>query len=408
MTPRSSSSSATTTTTGVVGYDDASHNDGGGSNNGRMRNRRRANCQIIYVLGVEGSIHHGFMPVIKSLAERQIDVRTGTPYRVVKGSEALRAAIFRPSSSSSSSGGLGGCTAPRDDGDEEEERLCDSPMSDPAFVQNVLDEICPDYYDDDDNDDDDPREGGGEESRKKKKEEEKKEKHKHHHHVIIEGNSFPSGREKERYRVNRRKYWPDMTPEEISHSTSAANHPTNLATFYDSFGPYADVRFVVLHRPYLETIASHPNFDGGPARHSVVVSGFALLLGRFLAGHMYAIYGDGGGGGGGGGGAAGVPLWTLVCADRLTSRSFLSERELVESRDGVLALLADFLGWPVSHCPECFDHWAESAKMRSSSPRERLGDDATEVLLDHARHLEAYWPPRRMEDGSPLQRCGLL
>ena len=384
MTPHSSSSSATTTTTGVVGDDDASHNDGGGSNNGRMRNRRRANCQIIYVLGVEGSIHHGFMPVIKSLAERQIDVRTGTPYRVVKGSEALRAAIFRPSSSSSSSSssGGGGSTGPRDNdeggeddgGDEEEERLCDSPMSDPAFVQNVLDEICPD--------DDDT-----EESRR--------------HHVIIEGNSFPSGREREGYRVNRRKDWPDMTPEEVSRSTSAANHPTNLRTFHDSFGPYADVRFVVLHRPYLETIASHPDFDGGPVRHSVVISGFALLLGRFLAGHMYGY-------GGGGGAAAAVPLWTLVCADRLTSMSFRSERELGESRGGVLALLASFLGWPDSHCPECFDGWAESAKTKSSSPRERLGDDATEVLLDHARYLEAYWPPRRMEDGSPLQRCGLL
>ena len=263
-------------------------------------------------------------------------------------------------------------------------------MSDPASVQDALDRMCPD--------------DGTRESRKM--------------HVIIEGNSFPSGRERERYRVTRRDDWPDMTPGEIAFSTSARNHPTNLWEFHDAFGPYADVRFVVLHRPYLETIASHPNFDGGPERHSVVISGFALLLGRFLAGHMYGASASASdpppprdGGGGGGGDVVPppgvVPLWTLVCADRLTSRSYRTERELIESREGVLTLLANFLGWPISSCPGCFDDWAESPKV--SSPRERLGDGTTSILLDHARSLEASgWPPRRPEDRSPLQRCGLL
>lgn len=314
---------------------------------------RRTNCQIIYVLGVEGSIHHGFMPVIKSLAERQFDPLTGTQYHVVKGHDDLRAAIFRSSACSR---------------EEKDEGLCvkdELQMNDPSFVRATLDKICPN-----------PKEVW----RK---------------HVIIEGNSFPSGREKEKYLVTRQRDWPGMTPEQISSSETALNHPTNLYKFFDSFSPHADVRFVVLHRPYLETIASHPNFDGGPEKHSVVISGFIILLSRFLMSHMYSPAWDGS-----------VPLWTIVCADRLTSKSFQNENQLSESRERVLGYLANFLGWPDSSCPECFDEWVESKKK--SSPQERLGEEATGELLDHARLLESIWPPRRLEDGLPQQQCGLL
>jgi hypothetical protein len=343
-----------------AGGDDARRDDDADDGGVVVRRGWRANCQIVYVLGVEGSVHHGFVPVVKSLAERQRDPLTGAPYHVVKGHEVLRAAIFRPS---------GACARGDDGGEERDWRLCASPMSDPAVVRDTLDAICP----------------APEEPWKK--------------HVIIEGNSFPSGWGGEEFRVRRGGDWPGMTPEQIASSDEALNHPTNLRVFLGAFGPHVDVRFVVLHRPYLETVASHPGFDGGPERHSAVIGGFILLLARFLAGHMY-------GSSRGGGDGAPVPLWTLVCADRLTSRSFRTERELQESRVGVLAYLADFLGWPESSCPECFDGWAESRK--NASPRERLGDEATAVLLDHAGALEAAWPPRRPEDVSPLQRCGLL
>ncbi|KAL3807990.1 hypothetical protein ACHAXA_000960 [Cyclostephanos tholiformis] len=314
----------------------------------------RTNCQIIYVLGVEGSIHHGLVPVIKSLAERQSDYRPGMGYDVVKGHELLRSAIFESS-----------CI---DEGSEEEGPCVergDLSMKDPNSVQTLLGEICPDPYD----------------FRSR--------------HVIIEGNSFPSGREKENYRVTRQANWAMMTPEEIANSETALNHPTNLYDFYDSFGPYLDVRFVVLHRPYLETIASHPKFDGGPRMHSVVISGFIILLSRFLTSHMYSSFLDGN-----------VPLWTIVCTDRLTSNSFQNEEELLESRASVLRYLANFLGWPVSTCPECFDNWVENKK--SSSPRESFGDEITDDLLVHAKMLESIWPPRRPEDALPQQQCGLL
>jgi hypothetical protein len=331
---------------------------------------RKKNCQIIYVLGVEGSIHHGIVPVIKALAERQVDPVTGEGYDVVKGHELLRSAIFDSSCARRGGDGGGGDDG---DGEEEEEGPCVGgeggklSMDDPSSVQTLLREMCP-YY-------------TGTDRTKR--------------HVIIEGNSFPSGRSNENYRVTRQSDWSSMTPEEISTSETALNHPTSLYDFYDSFGPYVDVRFVVLHRPYMEIIASHPNFDGGPRRHSVVISGFIILLSRFLAGHMYSISLGGN-----------VPLWTILCTDRLSSRSFLTEGELHESRASVLRYVANFLGWPDSACPECFDDWVESEKR--SSPRESFGDEAADEILGNARMLESIWPPRRPEDALPQQQCGLL
>lgn len=31
----------------------------------------RSHCQIIYIMGVEGSVHHGFTPILHSLALKQ-------------------------------------------------------------------------------------------------------------------------------------------------------------------------------------------------------------------------------------------------------------------------------------------------------------------------------------------------
>ena len=316
-------------------------------NASNVNEKRRTNCQIIYVLGVEGSMHHGFTPILKSLAERQSDSRTGTPYDVVYKNKLLNSAMFKPSCHHEGSEDAGPCIGGGD-----------MPMDDPNSVQALLRKICPDPYD--------------LQSR----------------HVIIEDNSFPSG-------LKIRSKWSHMSAEEIANSTTAANHPTNLNNFYDSFGPYVDVRFLVLHRPYLETIASHPGFDGGPIRHSVVLSGFIILLSRFLTSHMYSPSQDGN-----------APLWMIVCTNRLVSKSFQSEEELLKSRASLLRDLAYFLGWPVSTCPECFDNWKESKKVLS--PRERFGDEATDELLVHAKKLESIWPPRRPEDFWPQHQCGLL
>lgn len=304
----------------------------------------RKNCQIVYVLGVEGSIHHGFMPVIKSLAQHQADPVTGTPYDVVKGHEALRATIFGSDAH-------------------------DLPLNDPDLVQTTLDQMCPSPL----------------ESWK--------------HHVIIEGNSFPSGSADNvllNFRVRRQKDWVGMTPEEIATTESALNHPTNLYKFYEAFSPYVDVKFIVLHRPYVETIASHLGFDNGPEGHSTVISGFLILLSRFLMGHMYDS------GAGTEGERGGAPLWTTVCADKLSSKQYDTQEQLNEARENVVGYLASFLGWPQRSCPGCFDLWKESNK---ASAKQRMDEDTGNVLLGHAKALQGLWPPKRREDDLPEQHC---
>lgn len=300
--------------------------------------RRRTNCQIVYVLGVEGSIHHGFMPVIRSLAERQVDPSTGTPYGVVKGHADLRATIFGSLDS-------------------------DLPLDDPRLVRETVDRMCPPIDDD---------------GRRK---------------VIIEGNSFPSGgadNERFGFRVRRQRDWIGMPPEDIASSESARSHPTNLDRFYDAFAPHVDVRFVVLHRPYLDTVASHIGWDDGPINHSNIIGGFLMVLSRFLMGHMYADAPNG------------APLWTIVCADKLGSAQYRTQREAAAARARVLDHLAEFLGWPQRSCPRCFDGWRESDK---TPPEERMPKETITVLSKHVKALEGIWPPRRREDHFPEQQC---
>ena len=309
-------------------------------------------------------MHHGFMPVLKSLAERQSDglAAGGMPeYDVMYENEPLHSAIFKPLDEPPY------C----DRGESEKEEVGGGPcdvrsMSIPGSVVALLDEICPKRND----------------VRKRR--------------IFLEDNSFPSG-EAAHHREIRASQWNRMSAAEIANSITASNHPANLNDLYDSFGPYVDVRFVVLHRPYLETIASHPGFDGGPVRHSILISGFIMLLSRFLSTHMYSAPSRDG---------KYSPLWTIVCTDRLTSKSFTTENELLESRASVLRHLANFLGWPVSTCPDCFDGWRESTKR--VSPQERFGDEATDEVLVHAKMLESIWPPRRTEDFWPEQQCGIL
>ena len=49
----------------------------------------RSNCQIIYIIGVEGSVHHGFTPILHSLALKQ-QSNEGHPIDVQLQPRALR------------------------------------------------------------------------------------------------------------------------------------------------------------------------------------------------------------------------------------------------------------------------------------------------------------------------------
>jgi hypothetical protein len=303
----------------------------------------RRNCQIVYITGVEGATHHGFVPVIAALARNQVDPDTGLEYAVDVEPRALKAGLF----------GWNYKSKIRKWGFKET-----PDVDDPAFVQRVVQECCPN------------------DGRK---------------HVLIEWASFPSGHQDDRrsYRVRRSHEWLTMSPEEIANTDEALSHPTNMNAFYRSYSPYVDIKFVVLHRPFLETIASHRNWDGGPITHSNIIRGFMLMLRRFLDTHLFDL-------------VNGRRLWSLVCVDRIMSKNYETENNAIVARQHILSYLASFLDWPEGECPHCFDNWIESAK----DPLEVLGEENVMALVEHTPFLEGVWPPPG-EVGIPEQQCGI-
>lgn len=230
-------------------------------------------------------------------------------------------------------------------------------IDDPEFVQKVVQESCPD---------DDGKK-----------------------HVLIEWASFPSGPEDDRraYRVKRQHEWMNMSPEEVANSDEALSHPTSMNAFYQAYSPFVDIKFVVLHRPFLETIASHRDWDGGPENHSNVIRGFMLMLRRFLDTHLYDL-------------VTGSRLWSLVCVERIMAKNYDNDDEVAEARGHVISNLANFLGWPNGDCPHCFDDWRESTK----DPLEVLGEKNVPILREHMKWLEGVWPPPG-EEGVEEQQC---
>jgi len=305
---------------------------------------KRENCQIIYILGVEGSNHHGLLPIIKSLAAKQIDPDTGVRYDVDEAPEALKAGLF---------GWYPHIV-------QQKWKFGEDPgVGDPAFVQSIVSSMCPN----------DGR-----------------------RHVVIEWTSYPSGHADDfrSYRVHRQSDWLHMTPQEIANDKNALAHPVDLNAFYDAFAPHAEIKFIVLNRDYTETIASHKDWDGGPETHSNIISGFMIILSRFLNSHVDDSI-------------TGARLWTLLCFESIFAKNYQTASEVSEARRHVLHDLATFLDWPVKECPDCFNHWHESTKI----PEQELGD-SMKIIFDHMSALEGMWPPRRSDDTMPEQQCGLL
>jgi hypothetical protein len=87
----------------------------------------------------------------------------------------------------------------------------------------------------------------------------------------------------------------------------------NLYKFVELYGRHADVKFVVLQRPFLETVASHQDWDENVLRHSNLIRGFMLILRRFLDEHHFDIVGK--------------QMWIIVCVERLTSQFYQYESE---------------------------------------------------------------------------------
>ena len=306
---------------------------------------RRENCQIIYIIGVEGSSHHGFLPIIKRLAEKQIDPDTGLQYDIDDTPRPLKAGLFGwyQTSFVKQKWGFKG----------------DPGVDNPAFAESIISSMCPN----------DGR-----------------------RHVVIEWASFPSGQETDirSYRVKRQNDWLQMTPQEIANDPKALVHPVDLEAFYDTYATHAEIKLVVLHRPFLETITSHKDWDGGPIQHSNIISGFMIILSRFLNSHIDDL-------------VTGTKLWTLLCMESIYAKNYQSAEEVNEARKRVLLDLVTFLGWPVTECVDCFNSWHESSKI----PEKALGLENMKILFEHMAALEGIWPPKRSDDISQEQQCKL-
>eukprot|EP00581_Thalassiosira_minuscula_P001852 CAMPEP_0183745752 /NCGR_PEP_ID=MMETSP0737-20130205/66407_1 /TAXON_ID=385413 /ORGANISM="Thalassiosira miniscula, Strain CCMP1093" /LENGTH=248 /DNA_ID=CAMNT_0025981431 /DNA_START=182 /DNA_END=924 /DNA_ORIENTATION=- len=219
----------------------------------------RANCQIVYLMGVEGSSHHGLIHVVEALAKHQVDPISKLPYDVDSRSISIRAGLFGWFRPVIQRWGFASDPLPS--------------FSDSDFIQRVVKESC-------------PNDG-------------KK-------HVIIEWQSFPSGHianNKRDYRVNRQHKWLSMKADEIANNEEAMQQPANMTAFVQAYSPYMDIKFVVLSRPFLEVMASHPHYDNGPEKHSNIVRGFLIILRRFLDSHMYDL-------------VDGRRLWMMLCVER--------------------------------------------------------------------------------------------
>ncbi|KAL3805396.1 hypothetical protein HJC23_009103 [Cyclotella cryptica] len=300
---------------------------------------QRSRCQIVYILGVEGTMHHGISPVIIELAKQQSDPKSGN-YHVQFESRHLRYGLFGWPQWVGREFNFDNVPA----------------MDDPILVQKTISAICPDNG---------------------------------HHHVVIEGASFPAGddRVNTHLRVRRSIDWQNMSPEEIAVSQTALNHPINLDKFYDAYHAYAEIKFIVLHRPYLETIASHPDHDSGPITHSNIIQGFLILLSRFLDRHRYDKLN-------------GEKVWTILFTEELAVQFYgpRSNREnwkrALEARRDMLRELAFFLGWPQPECKHCFVTWQDSRKAYE----EAFSRKELNILRQHMKSLEGVWPPVESSD----------
>jgi len=307
----------------------------------------RANCQVVYIMGVEGASHHGFIPILKALARYQVDPITQLKFDVDTDPKPLKAALFGWHRNLQRGWGFSGKPSP--------------PIGHPDLVRGVIESSC-------------PLDG-------------KK-------HVMIESNSFPSGHEDDKrgYRVHRQHKWLSMTSQEIAADDEALSHPTNMTAFVEAYSPYAEIRFVVLSRPFLETMSSHIKYDKNPIIHSNVIRGFLLILRNFLDVHYVDIV-DGG------------RLWSMVCTERLMAKFYKGEEDVTAARANIIADLANFLGWPVDECPQCFDKWHDSKK----DPLEvlgKVGPKTVDTLYEHFGTLEGVWPPLG-EEGVEEQQCRL-
>ena len=185
---------------------------------------------------------------------------------------------------------------------------------------------------------------------------------------------------------------------------------TYLYNFYKFYAPHADIRFVTLHRPLKEMIASHDDDwfqfttysdEHVDHRSNEISDAFKSLLKllemiEVVDARQYN----------------GVPLstdaksWTLVCLEQLMSNYYEEDIEMMTpdettgkrslpnlARSGILSNLATFLGWPSTHCVDCFGSWAGYDEDYWTLVDEFEMMMHEHVFAKYKGNLEGVWPP---------------
>lgn len=259
---------------------------------------KSSKCQIVYVLGVEGSGHHGVSDVlIQTLASEQDGLTL-----------KFRDNDFRR------------IMTARDSGE----------------IATKMKEIC------------NPNEKT----------------------VIVEDTSFPTG-------LEYRKIYAGRPAMDVAAILDIKPHPLDLLVFVNTFSTHADIKFVILHRPFFSIAVSHSEYsiDGGIIGHGEVMSGHMRYLGKLFKPETLG----------------GKVDWMLLCTERLRTTE----------RDAVVSELADFLGWNKRQCDHCFDKWIDSRK----NPFDVAGKDVMAKLEEQKAELQntGLWPPGR--EGEIQPRC---
>ena len=258
-------------------------------------------CQILYGIGIEGSKHHGVDQLLQILARQQRDA-SGRRCQVHVRSPVFRSVVrWYPSS----------------DARSEEQHALDR--------NAVMEQLC-------------PRDRGC--------------------NVILEDKSFPSGR-------GHRKGWQKLSqPSQVAESLEKHPHPLDLHKFVRDFEPHADVRFLVLHRPFVASAVSHWHFSKeSQLGQNGALHGCLLFLAQVLRDTL-------------------AP-WKVLCISQLDGADDENQRAKI------LAGLTRFLQWPQPHCPYCFSHWYASRK----NPASIVGQETYEALLKERDEIATFWPP---------------
>jgi len=320
--------------------------------NGVVNEASRKNCQFIIVLGTEGSLQNDIEPIFSSLASLQ----PNSLYIHPRSADSPELDLFRRTF----------YNLVEHYGPPRLEELAPHP----EMVRKRMEALCPPTINN----------GDGQEDGERRR-------------IYYGDIPFPYGSINSPGRMDA---WQDMTVEEIAQDVLDSGRPTNLQTMLQVFGPYADIKFIALHRPYLDTIAHFAHKDGGAVLHSKMIAGHMMAFSQFLNAHPIDRYTN-------------SKLWMVLCLHQLWSTSYQSVEDIIAGRQRIVERIANFLGWRIigstteedDDGEDFFGHWHEKHK----DPLTKLGFENMDEIRKHVQLLEGVWPPG--EEGRVAEVCSV-